>query len=252
MKMKRNIMAFGLLMAGLLLAGCGEFYEFGNDQTRNARTMHLARRTINLMVGDRYQIPVVFEPDTMSNRSVFWTPENTDIARFEENDVVGVSEGITKVWATSVTDLLTDSVWVNVLPEMYLNPHGYPYDMVIYADVTVHGRHYTQSDEDSLVVAAFIGNELRGIGKMRQWKDKDYMELRIWNDAADAFAVVELRCYHRGKALIEVFPEYLYFDSETHGTLSKPINLVLDENALEYFPWDEIDFEEPVDTIVID
>lgn len=253
MKRNRNRQrAGGVLLACLmalstLLAACGDFWDGGEPVA--ARKMTLGRRVVNMMVGDRYRIPVLFEPDELSNRSVWWLTEDQDIAVIENDTVIAVGEGLTLAFALSVSDRQLDSCWVNVLPVFYLNPKNYPYDMVVYADVNVHGHQYTKDDEDSLIVAAFINNELRGIGKMRQWQGKDYMEIRIWNDDNATLDLVELRCCYIGKALIEIFPEYFFFDGDAHGTLSNLVKLYLDENAREYAPWDEIGVEEPIDVI---
>ena len=248
---KRWASSLSLIAISALLTACGEYWDGGAPVA--TRKMTLGRRVVNLVVGDRYEIPVIFEPDTLSNRSVWWQTENSRIAVMEENTVVALSEGLTLAYALSVSDHQTDSCWVNVLPPMFINPRQYPYDMVIYADVDIHGHHYTAEDEDSLIVGAFIHDELRGIGKMRQWDGKDYMEIRIWNDDIDVYDIAEIRCYYMGKGLAEVFPEYFPFDGNAHGTLSDQVKLYLDDNALEYFPWDDIDRPaEPSDTIIID
>ena len=235
---------------GCLLCSCGDYWDGGEPVS--ARKMTLGRRVVNLMVGDRYRIPVFFEPDTLSNRSVFWMTEDTEVATIENDTVIGISQGLTRAYALSVSDLQTDTCWVNVLPAMYLNPKSYPYDMVIYADVTIHGHKYTKADEDSLIVAAYVNDDLRGIGKMREWNGRDYMEIRIWHSNNDSSDMVELRCCYRGKGRVEIFPAYYFFDGNSHGSLSKLVKLELDENALEYAPWDLIGIDEPTDTIVLD
>ena len=225
--------SLSLIAISALLVACGEYWEGGEPVA--ARKMTLGRKVVNMVVGDRYRIPVFFEPDTLSNRAVFWQTEDNEIALVENDTVVAVNVGLTRAYALSVSDRQTDSCWVNVLPPMYINSKLYPYDMVIYADVTIHGHHYTQADEDSLIIAAYSGDDLRGIGKMRQWNDKDYMELRIWSPIRYG-GEVQLRCYYRGKALAEVFPDVLEFDGDAHGTLSNLYPLVLDNNAEEYLP----------------
>ena len=230
---KQNFILPLLLLPILLFASCGDFYEFGTSEPVPARQMRLPRRVVNLVVGDHYRIPVSFTPTGVTTEAVWWMPANDGVARFENDTVVGVSQGQTVAYVTSVTDRLQDSCLVNVLPAMYVSPASYVYDMVIYAQVTVHGRAYTQADQDSLIICAYCQDELRGIGVMRQWQGRDYMELRVWSpfEYGDA---IDLRCYYRGKALVELFPDQLTFDGETHGTLSKLFPLVLDEEAEEY------------------
>ena len=225
---------WGGLGGGFLLCSCGEYWDGGEPVA--ARKMTLGRRAVNLMVGDRYRIPVIFQPDTLSNRSVFWMTEDEDVAVVENDTVVGLSQGLTRAYALSVSDLQTDTCWVNVLPAMYLNPKAYPYDMVIYADVTIHGHKYTTADEDSLIIAAYCFDELRGIGKMREWKGRDYMEIRVYSPQIDG-SPVSLRCYYRGKGLVEVFRNRFEFNGEAYGTLSNLIQLMLDDNAEELKPY---------------
>ena len=236
-----------LMVLSTIVASCGDYWDGGEPVA--ARRMTLGRRVVNMMVGDRYRIPVLFEPDTLSNRSVWWQTENKDIAIVENDTVIGIGEGLTLAYALSVSDRQLDSCWVNVLPEMYMNPKQYPYDMVIYADVTIHGHHYTKADEDSLIIAAYVRDELRGIGKMRQWKGRDYIEIRIWSPIRNG-GDISLRCIYRGQGRVELFPDKFEFDGEAHGTLSDLYPLVLDDTAQEL--WPDIDgddgipyFEEP-------
>ena len=214
-----------------LLLSCGDFWEGGDPST--ARTMTLQRKMVNLMVGDRYKIPVLFTPDEVSNQAVWWQAYDTDVATFENDSLVALSEGYTRIYAMSVSDRLQDSCLVNVLPQLYLNPRGYVHDMVIYAQVNIHGKTYIPGDEASYVICAYKDQELRGIGQMRRWQDRDYMELRVWSPFYYG-ELIDIRCYYRGQARVELFPDRFIFDGETHGTLSSLYPLVLDETAEEY------------------
>ena len=228
MKITKTLLFLSIMA---LCTACGEYWEGGDPVP--VRQMRLPRKVISLMVGDRYQIPVEFTPDNPSNREVWWQMGNYEVADMDNGYVVGVSEGLTLAYAMSVSDRLQDSCLVNVIPGTYLNLKQYPYDMVIYADVTIHGKKYTAEDEDTLIIAAYCENELRGIGKMRTAQGKPYMEIRIWSPF-EFGDWIDLMCIYRGKALIELFPDILQFDGDTHGTLSNLFPLVIDENAEEY------------------
>ncbi len=217
----------------LLLTSCGDYYEFDTSEPVPVREMTLPRRVVNLVVGDSYLIPVTFSPAQVTTEAVWWIPADETIARFQNDSVVGVSEGQTVAYVTSVSDRLMDSCLVNVLPEMYVNPKGYIHDMVFYAAVNIHGHVYTKDDENKYIICAYCDNELRGIGKMRQWKGQDYMELRVWSPFYYG-ELIDLRCYYRGQAKVELFPHPITFDSESHGTLSNLYPLVLDDTAEEY------------------
>ncbi len=222
---------FLFLFLLFLVTSCGEYWE---GTPVSAHQMKLPKKVVNIMVGDKYPLPVLFAPDDVSNQEIWWQTKNDDIATMVNDSVLGVSEGLTVAYAMSVSDRLQDSCLVNVIPEAYLNPKDYPYDMVIYADVTIHGKKYTADDEDSLIIAAYNDYELRGIGKMRSANGKPYMELRIWSPF-EYGDWIDLMCIYRGRPLIELFPGHLRFDGETHGTLSNLYPLVLDDNAREYF-----------------
>lgn len=229
MKITNSLLLLSLMA---LATACGEYWE-GGDPVQ-VRQMRLPKKVINLMVGDRYQIPVEFTPDVAANRDVWWQTADYQVAEMDDGYVVGVSEGLTKAYAMSVTDRLQDSCLVNVIPGAYLNPNEYPYDMVIYADVTIHGEKYTKEDEDDLIIAAYCEDELRGIGKMRSAHGRPYMEIRIWSPFVYG-DWIDLMCIYRGKALIELFPDQMLFDGEAHGSLSNLLPLVIDENAEEYY-----------------
>ena len=222
-----NIRNCILILATIALTtSCGEYWE-GEDPT--AREMRLSRRAINLMVGDRYRIPVEFTPEDVTNNAVWWQIGDLEVAEIDNDTIVGVSEGVTMAYATSVSDLLKDSCRVNVFPVMYVHPKEYPYDMVIYARVTILGKEYTKADEDSIIVAAYINGELRGIGKMREWNNIHYMEIRVWHYTSNDIENVTFRCYWRGKAHVQDFDVFLRFDGESHGSLSNLFPLVISE-----------------------
>jgi hypothetical protein len=222
-----------ILIVTLLVVACGDFYEFDTSEPVPAREMSLTRKVINIVEGDHYRIPVTFTPAEVSSEAVWWLTDDETVARFRNDTVIGVAEGQTVAYVTSVADRLQDSCLVNVLPQLYLNPRGYVHDMVIYAQVNIHGKTYIPGDEASYVICAYKDQELRGIGQMRRWQDRDYMELRVWSPFYYG-ELIDIRCYYRGQARVELFPDRFIFDGETHGTLSSLYPLVLDETAEEY------------------
>ena len=223
------------LLLVLLLTACGEFYEFNTSSPVTAGEMSLQRRVVTMVVGDHYAIPVDFSPEELSNNAVFWLSEDDAIATFENDTLVALSEGLTRAFAFTTIDRLRDTCWVYVMPEMYMPPSNYPYDMVIYASVDVHGLRLTADNADSIIIAAFVGDELRGIGKMKRRAGIDYMEMRVWSPFTGGDEV-RLRCYYRGQARAELFPDVFTFDGEMHGELTHLYPLVLGDDAEEYEP----------------
>ena len=205
-----------LLMAAVLLSSCGEFFEFDPGDAVPAAEMTLARHEVSIMQGDRYAIPAIFEPDTLSNNAVYWESEDTEIAAFVNDTLEAREVGTTIVRAISVSSQIEDSCVVNVIPRWQgVDRSSYPYDMIIYADVTVHG----QKPDSTMTFSAFCNREVRGMGEFRKHEGISYMVFRIWSpfEYGDQ---IRIGCYHQGQALIEYFPEVFTFDGEAHGTLS--------------------------------
>ena len=223
------------LLLVLLLTACGEFYEFNTSSPVTAGEMSLQRRVVTMVVGDHYAIPVDFSPEELSNNAVFWLSEDDAIATFENDTLVALSEGLTRAFAFTTIDRLRDTCWVYVMPAIYMAPGNYPYDMVIYASVDVHGTRLTQDNAQPYIIAAFVGDELRGIGQMKRRAGIDYMEMRVWSPFTGGDEV-RLRCYYRGEARAELFPDVFTFDGEMHGELTHLYPLVLGDDAEEYEP----------------
>lgn len=223
------------LLLVLLLTACGEFYEFNTSSPVTAGEMSLQRRVVTMVVGDHYAIPVDFSPEELSNNAVFWLTEDDAIATFENDTLVALSEGLTRAFAFTTIDRLRDTCWVYVMPAIYMAPGNYPYDMVIYASVDVHGTRLTTDNAQPYIIAAFVGDELRGIGQMKRRAGIDYMEMRVWSPFTGGDEV-RLRCYYRGQARAELFPDVFTFDGEMHGELTHLYPLVLGDDAEEYEP----------------
>ena len=233
-----------LLLLTCLLTSCGEFWELETKDVGEKGTMTLQRKIVSIVVGDGYKVPVTITPSELATNAVFWLSENNDVAFIRNDSIIGQSEGIARVVAFSTLSQLRDTCYAYVMPSMEVLTGTYPYDMVIYANVTVHGKKLTAETAKDISVVAFVGEQVRGIGQMRKHKDKEYMELRVWGPAPSSDEEVAIRCYFKKEAKLEVFDVDLTFDGEQHGTLSKPLELVLDEKSKEYVPVIEEDDEE--------
>lgn len=226
-------LAVGLL--SLLVVSCGEFLDFESQGLRQAESMFISRKVFPMLVGDTYRIPVVFRPDTVSAPTVFWLSETDSVARFNNGTLEALSEGTSCLIAFTAVEQLRDTCWVSVLPEFYIPPSDFRYDMVVYASVDIHGTPLTAANAGGYIVVACVNDQVRGVGQMRQSRGREYMELRVWSPL-DSGEEVVFRCYFRGQALMEQFPQTLTFDGGMHGTLSQPYQLVLNEQAAEYVP----------------
>ena len=204
----------------LLLFGCGDFWEASEPQS--AGTMTLQRDTIDLMVGDSFKIPVVFSPDSLSNQTVWWSIDGDEIIALHNDTVVAVEPGTTLVTATSVSDRLTSSCVVNIWPRWYDILHKYPYDMVIYANITIDGEPLG----DDVYVGAFIGDELRGVAKKLEWNGHPYTLIRVWSD--DEINILRFRYYiPKTATMVEDKYRMLFTAHDIYGTPSNPFDINL-------------------------
>lgn len=222
------------LVSLLLLSSCGDFFDYANNPV-TAGSMKLSRKVIALLVGEHYAIPVNFEPAELSNNAVFWLSDDDEIVDFVNDTLVARSQGQTTIYAFSTIDCLRDTAIVVVLPEMYIAPSTYPYDMSIYASVTIHGTTLNPNYVNEFTIAAYVGDELRGIGVLKHDRGVYYMEMRVWSPLESGEEVFFL-CYFHGQARAELFPNRLIFDGGRHGSLSDLYQMVLDDNAEEYVP----------------
>lgn len=217
-----------ILLWSLAVVACGDFWTLDTDDVAKGSEMQLTRRTVTIMQGDQYAIPVRFSPDSLvNNKTIYWETEDSEIAIFRDDTLVALSPGLTRAIATSTVDRLTDTCEVRVIPRIEVEYGEFMYDMMVYASVTLHGRPLTVENADSVIVGAYVGEQLRGIGQMHRERDIDYMALRIGSYRPSGERV-RLRCYYRGQALLEWFPDTLAFDGETHGTLSDLLPLVIE------------------------
>ena len=220
-----------------LISSCGDFFELDTHEALKAAKITIGQRVVALATGDVYKVPVSFTPSDVPTTTVLWLAEDESVATVRNDSVVGVGEGITRLFAFSVLDNLRDTCYAYVMPSLEVMAGRYAYDMVVYADVTVHGTPVTQANADDYRVIAFVGDQVRGVGQMRKYKDTEYMELRIWGPSPSSDEQVELRCYLSKEARIEVFATTgLTFDGLQHGSLKNPLKLVLDDKAKEYVP----------------
>jgi hypothetical protein len=253
--MARRLSFFNFLIFTLTLYSCGDFWTADTANISDGRQMGLERYVVTILEGEQYAIPVWFTPDSLYNATVYWETEDDDIATFHNDTLLALTPGLTRVFATSTIDRLSDTCWVQVLPHPQMDWGDFPYEMMLYASVSLHGRPLTVENQDSVIIAAYVDDDLRGVGQMREAKGREYFVMRIgaYRPSGDQ---LRLRCYYRGRALAEWFPQVLSFDGEALGTLSNLFPLVIDNSAEVYQPdIDDLLYEEPIyedpDTVVM-
>ena len=223
-----------VILSGMMLitvfTSCAELFEVDEVEEPQFAEVELSfdRRTVDLLVGDEYQLPVTVKADSVTNAAIYWESADSSIVSVNDGIIDALAPGETMVKATAVSVLKSDSCRVRVLPYWAVDPYKYQYDMVVYANVTVGGR---QADQ-SVMVAAFArgenGEEVRGVGSIRQSEGISYMQLRVYSNVQEG-ETLTLRCYDRRRLLLVECKEALVFENATTwGTLSRLQNIEFD------------------------
>ena len=97
------------------------------------------------------------------------------------------------------------------------DPAEYAYDMNVHAALMFNGMDV--EDYATFEVAAFCGNECRGIAKATVSQGKKYYELRV-NSKKSQGDNITFKCYNQATGRELMVAESLLFDGEQHGTLS--------------------------------
>lgn len=214
-----------VLTLALLTGACSEFFE-PNEATMPV-TMTLSSHDVTVMEGDTCVIHPLFTPDSISNQAVFWMTADQQVARFLNTDtLIAVTQGSTQAIAISVTDYRkADTCRVSVISRWRLTANfDYPEDMVVYADIRVHG----QPVSDDMMIGAFCGDELRGVGQTMERRGVRYTLIRVWGPYAMSNETIIFRCYDRRRYTLEEFNEALSFDGESHGSPSNLFRLTIE------------------------
>lgn len=216
------------LVSALTLTSCG-LVDMEDQEELPLTEMHLQRDTLYLMVGDQFTLQPVLTPDSVTIDDVFWSSSADSVLSISNNVFTGVSEGWSLVRALSVSRQLEDSCHVCVMRRWENTEREYPYEMMVYANVSVHGQPF---NPETMVLGAFVDDEMRGAGQLMEWKGKQYVRFRIGSDIkfVDPEGIEEtvtFRVYYKQQLRYEEFPQELNFDGEAHGTLSSLFSLSL-------------------------
>ena len=86
MRMKHRYPTVGIvkwIIPFCLLVSCGELTDYELPTAVQATDMSLGMHSVDIMVGDRLQIPCVFTPEEVSNMAVFWSSYDNSVVTFE-------------------------------------------------------------------------------------------------------------------------------------------------------------------------
>ena len=224
---RRKHWFFTLLVAvgSQLLMSCGLIDLDVSEDAQEAYQLFLEHDSVYVMEGDIFTLSPQFSPDSVSNREVFWRSSADSVVTIVDNTFIAQSEGEAYVSAVSVQDRHVDSCYVYVMPRWEVNVHDYPYEMVVYAKVSVHGAEPSQD----ILIGAFRGIEFRGLGEWKDWNGQKYMQFRILSDIQELYEGGEQKirfiCYDRKNLQLKEFPQRIVYDGETHGNLSNLFEL---------------------------
>lgn len=211
------------LTLSLLMCSCGLIdFEF-EEYTQEVFEMNLNRDSVYVLLDEPFNLTPVFTPDSVSNKEVYWTSSDNTIVWVFDNVLLPVGVGEAYVTALTVLNRMTDSCYVKVLPHWEIDIHNFSDDMVVYADVSINGAPV---DTENILLGAFCGGELRGVGVKKEAKGIEYFEFHIMgykeleNDENGNNEIVRFAYYDRSNLSFKYLSQYLIFDGETHGTLS--------------------------------
>ena len=118
-------------------------------------------------------------------------------------------------------DALAASHWT-------VNPHGFQYDMAVYAVIQVNGKAVVSYDDYE--VAAFCEGDCRGVAKVLKTEDNSrLLYLRIYSNVTQDESI-SLKVYRKSKDEEVLLPEKLDFVADAMlGTPGEPFTLTLSE-----------------------
>lgn len=216
------------ILSAALLTACGLIDVEPDSEARVPTKMYFSPDTVYVMVGDTFVVRPTFEPDTINNKSCFWTSLDMDIVSLKNDTLIAEQEGWARIVAASVAALMTDSVDVCVMEPWVMSETKYPYEMVVYADVSVHGEPVTED----MTLAAFSGTSLRGVATPITVGPKTLWRFRVYNDFEFTLPYAETPItfwvYDRKTLQREMFPAYIIYNGETYSTPSEPLELKIE------------------------
>lgn len=225
----KKVKSFSVMLLSLLaLTSCG-LMEMDEQVEFPVTELTLDRDTVCVMVGDRFALTPVIKPDSVTVDDVFWLSSNERVVGVEDNVFTAKTAGWALVRAISVSQQLEDSCWVEVMPRWEDNRYEYPHEMMVYADVTVDGQPF---DPETMMLGAFVEDQLRGIGVLKESNGIRYVSFRVgsdmmeYNTDPDGYnETIRFRVYLKRQLRYKEFPQTIEFDGQTHGTLNRLFEL---------------------------
>ena len=219
-----------LAVLTLCFCSCGNLFEFeGMEEV--AVSMKLSQKNVTIMSGDSIPFSVAFTPDSLKDNGVYYTTSDSSVAYFNGRVLKARAEGEVVATGVSGTYKCTDTCHVRVIEPWRVNTGIFENYMLVFADVTFRDA----PADKTLDVAAFVGDELRGVAEMRSTgtgnNRKNYWRLLIWGSDADAGKTVTFRGYSHRYIGVTTCAQTLKFDlDKTEGTVSDLFKITIPGN----------------------
>lgn len=226
------------LMASMVLTlsttSCFELMDLEPDiPGADPGILSLPVHEVDIMVGDSILLQPRVEPDSAHLDILWFTDWEGDDAplTFDGSMITAVHEGQLTVYVkalglndVAINDSITpeaviDSCRVNVFAwrdEVPRTERGY--DMIIHADIVINDS--IPFDPETMEVVALAGDEVIGQGVLLEEYGRQYTYFRLWRNEIDYVPLtLQLYDHSRIRRTTLIHPP-LYFDGETHGSLS--------------------------------
>lgn len=190
--MRKSIYKFVILLAlALQVASCGLLdWDVDSEGSIIVSSMRIKYDTVYVMIGDTVPLQMSFQPDTVNLKDIFIQSSDPDIVWVDtvRNRLEAVGTGWAMVRVESVSARLKDSCAVYVMPSWKVREEGYLYETVFYAHVTKDGYPVTSN----LLVAAFVGDECRGVAMPQSFHGVSLTLFRVGSDVLSQGTVPDL------------------------------------------------------------
>lgn len=193
--------------------------EFDPD-TQQINSITFSHGKVYVMERDTFFLAPYIYPDNAASKSIAWESEDEDIVHCSHDTIIAEKIGVTRLIVTTVLNQKSDTCIVHVIPRWEVDSYTYPYDMLLFAHVTMDGLPLPSH----VRLAAFWEDTPRGLAFPVD-REKSIYCFRIWSYFDNSNDSITFQAYD-SRNLQRYFIDYsLKFDGQTHGIPSDPINL---------------------------
>lgn len=182
--MRKFINIFRLLCCSALLVqftSCDLLdFDVDSDLSKVAAAMALNYDTIYVTPGTFIALKPTFDPDSLNTKDYLVWSSDTNVVSVNRltGRIKAEAPGWARLFVETVSSQLRDSCTVNVIPVWEPVEAEFPYETVFYAEVTVKGKPINEN----MIVAAFVGGELRAVGQALTFHDINFIQMRVGAD----------------------------------------------------------------------